>query len=154
MPRLQAPDQQQIDQQAEIAGRGLGIDPEIARELRSVEQPALMMREHNPNIVFTVPDEGGEIWIDYLSVLASSPRKELAMRFIDFLNDPENAARVAQYVHYATPNEAAEKLLPADFRKDTLIYPGEDVLSKSEFYTELPSRIAKKRNNIFARILQ
>lgn len=115
---------------------------------------ALMVREHDSNIVYVVPEEGGELWIDYLTVLRSSPNKKLAMEFINFLNEPENAARLARFVHYATPNKAAEGLLPAEFLRDPDIYPSEAVLKRSECYVELPPRIAKQRNSIFTRLLQ
>ena len=115
---------------------------------------AAMLREHSPSIVYLVPEEGGELWIDYLTVLESSSNKKLAADFVNFLNQPDMAARVALFVHYATPNDAAEKRLPGDFLQDPVIYPPEAVLDRSEFYRELPARVAKRRNAIFARLLQ
>jgi spermidine/putrescine transport system substrate-binding protein len=115
---------------------------------------ALMLREHDPRVVYTVPAEGGEIWLDYLTVMASSPHKKLAKEFINFLNEPANAARVALFVHYATPNEAAEKLLPAEFLRDPVVYPSPEVLNRCEFYGDLPPRGVQIRNRIFARLLQ
>lgn len=111
------------------------------------------LQEYNDNIVFTLPKEGGNIWTDYLSVLSSSPRKAAAKRFINFLNEPKIAARLAQYVYYATPNKAAEALLPADFRNDPVIYPSEDALKNSEAYSRLPPRAHKNRAAIFSRIV-
>lgn len=112
-----------------------------------------MLQVHNENIVFVLPQEGGNIWTDYLSVMSSSRKKADAKRFIDFLNKPEIAARLAQYVYYATPNRAAEALLPADFRKDPVIYPGEAALKNSEAYSRLPPRAQKNRAAIFSRIV-
>ena len=66
----------------------------------------------------------------------------------------EHAAQLAEYVYYATPNTAAEKLLPQEFLADPVIYPGKEALAKSEFHTPLPPRAAKKRNLAFARLLQ
>lgn len=36
-------------------------------------------------------------------VLKRGPAQELAYRFMDFLLEPENAAALAEYTHYATP---------------------------------------------------
>ena len=114
---------------------------------------ARMVQEYDENIAFVLPQEGGNIWVDYLTVLSASTDKVSAKRFIDFLNEPEIAARLAQYVYYATPNRAAEKLLPADFKNDPVIYPSGKALEKSEPYRRLPPRIQKYRAAIFSRIV-
>jgi spermidine/putrescine transport system substrate-binding protein len=115
---------------------------------------ALKLRQYNVDIDYVVPVEGTELRIDYLTVLQSSSQKKLAMAFINFLNEPEKAARMALFTRYATTNAAAEKLLPVEFLHDPDIYPSEAVLEKSEFHAELPPRVLRKLNSIFARILQ
>ena len=100
-----------------------------------------------------VPEEGGNIWVDYLTVMESSRNKDLAWAFINFLNEPENAAQLAEFVHYATPNTGAEKLLPEDFRTDPVIYPSKEALGRSEFYSPLPPRAMKTRNLAFSRVV-
>ncbi|MGC3873912.1 polyamine ABC transporter substrate-binding protein [Halomonas sp. GXIMD04776] len=113
----------------------------------------LMLQEYNDNIAFVLPKEGGNIWTDYLSVLSASTKKAAAKKFIDFLNEPEIAARLAQYVYYATPNLAAEELLPAEFKSDPIIYPSKEALERSETYRRLPPRAQKNRSAIFSRIV-
>ncbi|MEE4376835.1 MAG: spermidine/putrescine ABC transporter substrate-binding protein [Candidatus Competibacteraceae bacterium] len=115
---------------------------------------ALALKEHHERIVYTLPEEGGGIWVDYLTVTQSSTRKALAMAFINFLNEPENAAKIARFVYFATPNQAAEKLLPTEFLNDPVIYPSEAALQKSEFLTDLPPRVAKRYNGIFMQLLE
>lgn len=112
-----------------------------------------MLQQHNDNIAFVLPKEGGNIWTDYLSVLSASPRKAEAKLFINFLNEPEIAARLARYVYYATPNRAAEALLPAEFKNDPIIYPTGKALENSEAYRRLPPRAQKNRAAIFSRIV-
>ncbi|MGB5450697.1 MAG: spermidine/putrescine ABC transporter substrate-binding protein [Sedimenticolaceae bacterium] len=114
---------------------------------------ALMVQEHDENIAYVLPEEGGNIWVDYLCVLRESSNKAAAKQFIDFINEPEIAARLAQHVYYATPNQAAEKLLPEDFKSDPVIYPSGQALEKSEPYTILPPRAQKRRSAIFSRIV-
>ena len=114
----------------------------------------LMLQEYDPNIQYIVPQEGGNLWIDYLTVLDSSTKKELAYQFINFLNEPEHAAQLAQYVYYASPNQAAHKLLPEEFTSDMTIYPSAQELEKSEIYQKLPVRAMKTRNNIMTELLR
>ena len=110
---------------------------------------ALAVKEIEPNIRYVLPREGGNLWVDYLTVMASSRNKALAYKFINFINQPEIAAQLAEYVYYASPNLAAEKLLDADFLTDPVIYPDRQALNRSEFNRELPARIIRIRNNIF-----
>ncbi len=107
----------------------------------------------NPNIVYVLPEEGSNTWVDYLAVLKSSKHKSLAMRFIDFLNEPRNAARLAQYLNYPTPNRSAEKLLPTSFLNNPIIYPPRKTLEKSEFHRELPPDGLKRRISLFNRVV-
>ena len=114
---------------------------------------ALTLQDLSPHVGFSVPVEGADIWCDFLMVMEASPRKNLAMSFINFLNEPENAARLAEYVNFASPNKAALKLLPREHLKNPIIYPDKEVLDRSEFYKMLPPRVQKKYNTIFSRVL-
>ncbi|MBU3983769.1 MAG: extracellular solute-binding protein [Proteobacteria bacterium] len=62
---------------------------------------ALMLQEFNKNIVFVFPEEGSNLWLDNLVIMESSPKKDLARAFINFLNEPENAARLAERIFQA-----------------------------------------------------
>ena len=114
---------------------------------------ALMVQECHDEIAFVLPKEGGNIWVDYISVLSASTNKFAAKQFINFLNEPEIAARLAQFVHYATPNLAAEALLPPEFTSDPVIYPSNKALEKSETYHRLPVQTQKLRAAIFSRLV-
>ncbi len=115
---------------------------------------ALMLGEHNPNIVYVLPKEGGSIWMDYVAILSKSKNKELAQKFINFLNEPRIAARNAEFVYYATPNKAAEAFLPSEYFQNPVIYPSGKALEKSEYYDKmLPPRILRKRSAIFVRVV-
>ncbi len=115
---------------------------------------ALLLKAYNENIDFLLPKEGGNLWVDYLVVLKAARQPGLAWRFIDFLSEPRNAARLAKTLHYATPNRAAEGYLPESYFGDPIIYPSGPALEHSEFYKELPPRVVKLRNAITDRILQ
>ncbi len=115
---------------------------------------ALMVQEHHENIEYVVPEEGGNLWVDYLVVMRHSKNQELARTFVNFLNEPEHAAQLAQFVYYATPNRAAETRLPAEFLEDKVIYPSEEVMAKSEPYVPISPRVQKRRASVYARLVQ
>ncbi len=113
----------------------------------------LMIQEFDDNIEYVLPEEGGLIWIDHLAVSARSKNKTLAWSFIDFLHEPANAARNAEYVYYATPNTGAEKILPDSFLHHPVIYPSPDSLKNSEYYQALPPRVEKLYGEAFLQII-
>lgn len=115
---------------------------------------ALMLQEHSDEIEYIVPEEGTSLWIDFVTVIESSNNKQAAYNFINFLNQPEIAARNAEYVYYATPNTAAEKLLPDEFVNNAAIYPPKEIIDRSEFESRLSARGMKKRNSIFQRVVE
>lgn len=65
----------------------------------------------NPDIAFVVPEEGGARFQDNLAVVAGSPRQYTAELFINYLLDPQVAARNTDYLLYQTPNLSALGLL-------------------------------------------
>jgi spermidine/putrescine transport system substrate-binding protein len=115
---------------------------------------ALFIKDIEPNIEYVLPEEGGNLWVDYIVVMQSSKNKQLAYEFINFLNEPEIAAQLAEFVYYASPNKAAEKLLDKEFLSDPIIYPDKQALQRSEFNQYLPARIRRMRNNIFNHVTQ
>jgi spermidine/putrescine transport system substrate-binding protein len=114
---------------------------------------ALMVQEHHDEIVYVVPEEGSNLWVDYLTVLQASPRKDLAAKFIDFLNRPQIAARNAEFVYYATPNTAARQHVSDEYVEDPVIHPTADVIARSEVYRELAPRTQKTVNSVFAQLV-
>lgn len=115
---------------------------------------ALMLQEHNPAIRYVVPSEGTNLWMDFWVMMRSSDRKDIAYKFLDFINQPEIAARQAKYLCYATPNLAAQQLLPKEFLENPLIYPDEETLQRSEVYQSLPAMALRYQNNVFSELLR
>ena len=116
---------------------------------------ALVLRGHSDNVEYIMPKEGGNLWADYWAVAASSTNKEMAYQFLNFINEPENAAQLAEYVYFATPNKAARKHLSAEHLSDPTIYPSKEILSRYEAYSpkSYPARIKKFRNEVYSSIV-
>ena len=110
---------------------------------------AVTLQELNKNIAFVFPEEGTSLWLDNLVVMESSSKKELAMAFINFLNEPGNGAQLAGHIFQATPNLAAKKLLPPEHLRNTIIWPDEKTMAGAELYAPLPPRVQKRYNSIF-----
>lgn len=115
---------------------------------------ALMLGQYNANIKYQFPLEGGMLWADYIVVLNSSPNKDLAETFIDFINKPKNAAKLAEFVYYPSPNVAAKKYLSKEYLNNPVINPDRAILDGSEFILDLPPRFASKYTAIAVNVTQ
>lgn len=94
-------------------------------------------RMENPDLAFAIPKEGTNVWFDVMAVPKDAKNKDGAMRFINFMNDPEIALKNAEYTGYATPNKAARDMLPREVAEDRSIYPEEEDLVDAEIFVNL-----------------
>ena len=90
-----------------------------------------------PSIRYVVPKEGGTLWADCLVVLKSSPRKELATQFINYLLEPQVAARTVERLLFASANKAARPFVPARILDNPAIYPPLDLFPRLEWMTDV-----------------
>ncbi|MEL7155804.1 MAG: spermidine/putrescine ABC transporter substrate-binding protein [Actinomycetota bacterium] len=64
---------------------------------------AALLQADRPDIEFIIPDEGGIQWFDTMVIPANSPNLSAAGRFMNFVYDPVNAARITNFVQYISP---------------------------------------------------
>ncbi len=93
--------------------------------------------KENPNIVFVVPKEGGTRAIDCLAIPKNAPHPELALRFIDYVLEPEASAEIVRVTGYGTPNLAARPFVPRERLDDPAIYPPREILDRCEFIEDV-----------------
>lgn len=74
------------------------------------------------------------------------------MRFIDFLNRPDIAARNAEGLWVGTPNRSARELISDEFGQDLTVYPPPDVMEKSQLYQVLSEENLMLRKRITSAI--
>ncbi len=68
----------------------------------------------NADIVYVIPDEGSDLWVDTMVITSASENAEAAHAFINFVLGAENGQWVAENILYKTPNQTAmENLDPA-----------------------------------------
>jgi spermidine/putrescine transport system substrate-binding protein len=76
---------------------------------------------------FSIPQEGGVLWVDNLAIAKDAPNPELAHVFIDYILDAQVGADISNYTAYASPNQAAIDggLILEEYLTDPIIYPDE-----------------------------
>jgi spermidine/putrescine transport system substrate-binding protein len=94
-----------------------------------------------PSIKYIIPKEGGTIWQDNLCVLRTSAHPTEAMQFINFLLEPQIAARVTAKVKYASANEAARAFMPKELAQSPVIYPSDETLATLDWIKDVGAAI-------------
>lgn len=82
------------------------------------------------DIEYYIPEEGSLLWFDQLAILKNAQNIDEAYAFIDFLLDAKVNARAADYVEYATSNEAAFEFVDQDLLNDPTLYPSKEELKR------------------------
>ncbi|GAB2026978.1 ABC transporter substrate-binding protein [Lactovum odontotermitis] len=95
-----------------------------------------MMVAENEHLHYVIP-ERTNIWYDNLAIPKTSKNVAGAYAFINFMQEPENAAQNAEWVGYSTPNRKAKALLPEEIREDKAFYPDEALIRDDEAYKDL-----------------
>lgn len=65
-------------------------------------------REEGANVEYAFPKEGYVVWMDNVVLLKDAPNRENALKFMDFLLEPENIAAVSNFARYGAGVEGVE----------------------------------------------
>lgn len=82
---------------------------------------AIYTQKENPDLVYVIPEEGTNVWIDAWVILKNAPNKENAEKFIDFMCREDIALMNFDYITYSTPNVAARELIEDESIKNSEI---------------------------------
>lgn len=68
-------------------------------------------RAEGANVEYAYPKEGFVVWMDNVVLLKDAPNRDNALKFMNFLLDPENAAAVTNYAAYTAGVTGVEPFL-------------------------------------------
>ncbi len=81
-------------------------------------------------ITYVVPKEGAPLWIDMFVIPSDTQNLNAAHVFIDFIQRPENIARVTNFAFYANANSASLPFINPEILDNVSIYPDEETLER------------------------
>ena len=103
----------------------------------------LNLQEESPNLVYIVPKEGANFWIDSLCIPSNAKNVEGAEKFINFVSDKESALRIADEIGYTTPNKEARLEQPDSVRNNPNAYMPKEIMDRCEIYVDFPKNIKR-----------
>lgn len=131
-------------------GKDKLINEEAAMMVAWSGDAVYMMRE-NPDLVYVIPEEGSNYWVDGMVIPKGAKNKEGAEKYIDFLCRADISATNAEYIGYSTPIEEARALLDPEEADSEVAYPEEAVTDKLEVFTD-PSDLVKIYDRIWTEV--
>ena len=103
----------------------------------------LNLQDENPNLVYVVPKEGANFWIDSLCIPTNAKNIEGAEKFINFVSDKESALRIADEIGYTTPNKEARLEQPESVRNNPNAYMPKEIMDRCEIYVDLSKDVKR-----------
>ncbi len=104
------------------------------------------------NLVYVVPKEGANFWIDSLCIPHNAKNVDGAEKFINFVSDKESALRIADEIGYTTPNKEARLEQPEEVRNNPNAYMTKEIMDRCEIYVDFPSNVKKVYDDAWIRI--
>jgi putrescine transport system substrate-binding protein len=97
-----------------------------------------------------LPKEGAVFNIDVMAVPKDAPHPDNALKFIDYILEPEVVARITAAVGYANAVPASRPFIPKSILDDPVVYPPDDV----KLYVEplVAPAYERERNRLWTRI--
>lgn len=112
----------------------------------------LNLQDENHNLVYVVPKEGANFWIDSLCIPKNAENVEGAEKFINFVSDKESALRIADEIGYTTPNKEARLAQPDNVKNNPNAYMPKEIMDRCEIYEDFPMDVKKIYDNAWVNI--
>ena len=109
----------------------------------------LTMVEENPDLAFSYPKEGFNIFIDACCIPKGCRNKAGAEAFINFLCEPEIMAENLDFLGYSVPETAAKELMDPEVTEDPVAYPDDETLARSEAFGSLDIATTQTMNDLW-----
>jgi spermidine/putrescine transport system substrate-binding protein len=94
---------------------------------------ATQLQRDQPEMLYVLAKEGGEIWSDFYAIPKGAPNIEAAYALIDFLLTPEINAKEVVAHGYPSTDSRTNKLVPKEMLENPILYPAAEALTPLEF---------------------
>lgn len=114
---------------------------------------AIYTQWENPDLVYVIPEEGTNVWIDSWVIPKNASNPENAEKFIDFMCRSDIALKNFEYITYSTPNDAARALIEDDsIRYSEIAFPDLSQYNNLETFSYLGEEAENIYNELWKEI--
>ncbi len=97
----------------------------------------MQVYQENKNIALLFPKEGSILSIDYMAIPANAPSPSLARTFINYLYEPEVAAKNMEHTNALIPVKGSYSLLPLHLKNSPTLFPPKKEKQNMELIKDL-----------------
>lgn len=91
----------------------------------------------NEHVHYVIPEEGGSLWVDGISIAKGAPNEDAAYEFINFLLRPEVAAMATNDGGMASANSAAQEFVTdKGLLANAAVYPDDEQIANADFIVD------------------
>jgi putrescine transport system substrate-binding protein len=103
-------------------------------------------------IGYAIPQEGAQLWFDNLAIPNDAPDPAEAHALINYLLEPEVAAKNSNFVSYANGNLASQQFIDRSILDDRTVYPDAATMAKLYTITAHDQKTQRLINRLWTRI--
>ncbi len=112
----------------------------------------VQLKADNPDLDFVIPEEGGMLWSDNMMIPQKAPSPYGAEVVMNYVYEPEVAAKIAAYVNYVSPVKGVKDILAKsdpDVAENPLIFPDSETRGRLSEHTPLTVEEEQQMNEAF-----
>lgn len=114
---------------------------------------AIYTQRENPDLVYVIPEEGTNVWIDSWVITKNAQNADNAHKFIDFMCRPDIALMNFDFITYSTPNDAARELIEdEDIRNSEIAFPDLSQYNNLETFSYLGEEGDEMYNEVWKQV--
>jgi spermidine/putrescine transport system substrate-binding protein len=115
----------------------------------------VQLSRDNPSVRWVLPEEGGMSWADTMMMPKGAENRDSAAKWMDFVYDPVQAARITAWVAYVSPvvgvQEELAKIDP-ELAESLLLFPDEATTSQLHGFATLSEDVEAEYDARFSEI--
>lgn len=114
----------------------------------------LTMVENNPDLMFVIPQEGTNRFVDAMCIPKGAANKENAEAFINFMCRTDIAIRNVDFIWYTTTNREAAQQYAETLDPETaaVMFPADEILDKCQIYVNLPQKTLDLYDSLWVKL--
>ena len=114
---------------------------------------ALVAADAGQPVRFIIPEEGSALGIDNMTIPVTSTKQDLAYRFINYMMQPQVAAKISSATFYASGNHSAKEFLSPELQNNPAMFPDTHTKRRLALLESLPPKLEQALANNWEKVL-
>jgi putrescine transport system substrate-binding protein len=104
------------------------------------------------DIGYAIPKGGAQMWFDNFAIPKDAKNVAEAHEFINYMMDPQVAAKNSNFISYANGNLASQKFIDKAVLEDRSVYPDADTLKSLYIITARDQKTQRQMNRLWTKV--